>query len=133
MHGTTTSKGSLRFSGALQSDSLAEQSRKPPHNLETELPIAVSPGFALGRLHATKVAARLRRYIAEHDRKRRLRQELILALDAYCYGLKFQNMVAAGVIGRLRKKAAEYEHDAERVRRQSRRTVAKPHLLRGAA
>jgi len=47
---------------------------------------------------------------------RQLRQELILALDAYCYRLKFQNMVAAGVVGRLRKKAAEYEHDAERVR-----------------
>jgi hypothetical protein len=130
MHGTTTLKGTLRFSGTLQSDSSTEQPRKPPHNLEADRPTAGGPGLALGRLHAAKVAARLRSYIAEHDRKRQLRQELILALDAYCYRLKFQNMVAAGVVGRLRKKAAEYEHDAERVRR--RRTVAKPHLLRAA-
>jgi len=91
------------------------------------------PGLALDRLHAAKVAARLRGYIAEHDRKRRLRQELILALDAYCYRMKFQNMVAADVVGRLRKKAAEYEHNAERVRRQPRRSAIKSGLVRAAA
>jgi hypothetical protein len=136
MHGTTTPKGSLRFSGTLQSDSSTEQPRKPPHFFEADRPIAGGPGLALGRLHAAKVAARLRGYIAEHDRKRRLRQELILALDAYCYRLKLQNMVAGRVVGRLRKIAAEYECDAERVRRQSRDAAFKkaaPLPLREAA
>jgi hypothetical protein len=55
-----------------------------------------------------------------------------MALDDYCSRLKFQNMVAAGVIGRLRKKAAEHEHDAERVRRQPRRSAIKPGLVRAA-
>jgi hypothetical protein len=105
--------------------------------IHTELKHACSAGQqsfdAPGRLHAAGVAARLRAYIAEHDRKRRLRQELILALDAYSYSLKLEDHAACRVVGTLRKKAAEYEHDAERVRRQSRRTVVRPQLLRAAA
>jgi hypothetical protein len=90
-----------------------------------------------GRLHFARVAALLRGRIAQHDRRRRLRQELILELEAYCYRLKLENHVAGRVVGRLRKKAAEYEWDAECVRRQSRRqprrTVAQPVFLRAAA
>jgi hypothetical protein len=66
------------------------------------------------------VAAALRQRIAEHDHDRRLRQALILALDAYSYRLKLQNMVAGQLVGRLRKVAVGYEADAERVRRQRR-------------
>ena len=83
--------------------------------------------------HPAEVAARLRGFIVQHDRTRRLRQELIQALDAYSYRLKLENLVTDGVIGRLRKKVAEYDHDAECIRRQRRRTFAKPQFLRAAA
>jgi hypothetical protein len=123
MHEPTKPKGSLRFSGTERSDSSTEQPRNAPHNLEVDRPIAGGPGLGMGRLHAAKVAARLRSYIAEHDRKRRLRQELILALDDYCYWLKLENHLAGRVVGTLRKKAAQYEWDADCVRRQRRRAA----------
>jgi hypothetical protein len=63
------------------------------------------------------VAAELRRHIAWHDHDRRVRQALILALDAYSYRLKLGNMVTGKLVGRLRKIAVGYEADAERARR----------------
>jgi hypothetical protein len=64
-----------------------------------------------------EVAARLRRYIAQHDEDRRTRCALIRALDAYSYRLKVENMVAGALVGRLRRDAAQYDADAERIRR----------------
>jgi hypothetical protein len=56
--------------------------------------------FVTDRPDPAEVAARLRGFIAQHDRDRQLRQALILALDAYSYRLKLQNMVAGEHGGR---------------------------------
>jgi hypothetical protein len=83
--------------------------------------------FVSARSHPAEVAARLRGFIAEHDRVRRLRCALICQLVR-------QNMVAGDVIGRLRKRAAEYEHDAELIRWQRRLAITKkPAPIREAA
>jgi hypothetical protein len=83
--------------------------------------------------HLAKVAALLRQRIAEHDRDRALRCALIREIDAYSYGLKLRNIVADRVVGRFRKRAAEYEHDAERARRQRRVISRTKTELRAAA
>jgi hypothetical protein len=67
------------------------------------------------------VAALLRRYLARLDAERGTPAAVIEALDAYTHRLKWRNMVAGALAGRLRRLAAEYDADAERLRRQSRR------------
>jgi hypothetical protein len=69
------------------------------------------------------VAARLRHRIAQHEEDRRTRRALIRALDAFIHDLKVRNTMAARLVGRLRRAAAEYEADAERARQQRRLVI----------
>jgi hypothetical protein len=70
------------------------------------------------------IAARLRAFIARHDENRRIRQELIGRLEDYAGRLKIQNMVAGQVVGRLRRLAQHYDHQARLVRESKRRLAA---------
>jgi len=75
-----------------------------------------------------EVASELRRYIARHDAERRLNQRTIHILMA-------RNCLLGQVVGRLRRDAARYEHNAELLREQRRHAIAtnkKPELARAA-
>ena len=70
------------------------------------------------------VAARLRRYIAEHDADRRIRVRLIERLEAYASHLKHQNMIAGALVGRLRRMCAHYDEDVRRLANNKHRQEA---------
>jgi len=59
-----------------------------------------------GRPDPAAVAARLRRFIAQHDVERRLNQRAIRLLMA-------RNAMLGQAVGRLRRDAARYEHNVE--------------------
>jgi hypothetical protein len=75
----------------------------------------------LRRYDPAATAAKLRRYIAEHDADRRTRAALIRHLDSYSGRLKLQNILASQLVGRLRRAALGYDADAQRVARSKHR------------
>jgi hypothetical protein len=77
-------------------------------------------------------AAILRGYIAHHDADRRTRQELIRRLEAHVVRLKLANVIDGQLVGRLRKLAAHFDTDAERIRRHRPLAQKLQHLKEAA-
>src|SRR5262245_47101505 len=84
---------------------------------DVDAPSSIRPYL---QVDPARIGAGLRRRIAQHDRMRRDRQLLIIELSAYVARLKIQNMLAAQVVGRLRRMAAGYDFDAACLARQRR-------------
>jgi hypothetical protein len=86
----------------------------------------VSP--EIPRTDPADVAARLRQFIARHDAERRRNARVIRILIA-------RNMWLAALVGRLRKLAKQYDHDAALIAQERSHRVRsndKPEMRRAA-